>query len=199
MVVGGGEPAAEKAAQLLAARAEVRLIAPRVVPALAALAVAGRLTQRPRPYRRGDLAGAWLAVSTLADPAVNDALRAEALDRRIPLNVLDDPPRCSFIAPAVVRRGDLVVAVSTGGRAPALAVRLRERLERELGPEYARFLELAGSLRAALAARWPEREGRRALWYRLVDSDVLDLLRGGDEPAARRRMAEMLGVAVEGA
>ncbi len=105
-------------------------------------------------------------------------------------------PHSSFIAAAVVRRGDLTVAISTGGKAPALAVRLRERLERELGAEHARFLELAGAVRAPLAARHPDFARRRELWYQLVDSDVLDLLRRGDEPAARRRFAEILGVEV---
>jgi hypothetical protein len=102
------------------------------------------------------------------------------------------PP--SFIAGSVVRRGDLTVAISTAGKAPALAVRLRQWLEGMLGTHHARFLDLAGSVRATLAAQRPDLARRRELWYQLVDSDVLDLLRHGDEPAARRRFAEILGV-----
>ena len=119
----------------------------------------------------------------------------EAQRRNVLLNTVDDPPRCGFIAPAVVRRGDLAVAISTNGKAPALAVRLRQRLEGELGEEYGRFLSLAGTVRAPLASLHPDFGERRELWYRLVDSDVLDLLRQGEEDAARARFEEILGVA----
>lgn len=123
-----------------------------------------------------------------------EAIWREAERRGLPLNSIDDPGRSSFIAGAVVRRGDLTVAVSTAGKAPALAVRLRQWLEGALGAHHGRFLELAGAVRATLAAQQPDLARRRERWYRLVDSDVLDLLHRGDEPAARRRFAEILGV-----
>ena len=110
---------------------------------------------------------------------------------------MDDVPHCDFIAPAVVRRGDLAVAISTNGKAPALAVRLRQRLEAELGEEHARFLELAGSVRAPLARLLPDLAARRDLWYRLIDSDILQLLRRGEEAAAVARFEEILGVRPE--
>ena len=115
--------------------------------------------------------------------------------RNIPVNVVDDPPHCSFIAPALLRRGDLTIAISTGGKAPAAAVRLRQQLERLIGSEYAHFLKLAGEIRAPLAARYPDFETRKELWYRLVDSDVLDLLRENHQDAARERIAEIMGIA----
>jgi siroheme synthase-like protein len=95
-----------------------------------------------------------------------------------------------------VRRGDLTVTISTSGKAPALAVRLRQQLERQLGAHYARFLEIAGRLRAPLAERLPDSAARRELWYRLVDSDVLELLGRGDDAGARERVAEITGVAL---
>jgi hypothetical protein len=119
----------------------------------------------------------------------------EALRRRVLVNTVDDVARCDFIAPAIVRRGDLSIAISTGGKAPALAVRLRQWLERQLGEEYGRFLALAGTVRTALAERWPDFGTRRDLWYRLVDSDVIDLLRKGEDEAAAGRFQEILGVA----
>lgn len=194
VVVGGDEAARGKVEGLLEAGARVTVIAPELVPRLAARAAAGEVRHVPRSYRPGDLEGAFLALSVLADPAVSRPFWEEAEARGIPSNVMDDVPRCRFIAPSIVRRGDLAVAISTSGRAPALAVRLRQRLERELGAEHGRFLELAGALRAPLAERHPGFEERRRLWYRLVDSDVLELLARGEEGAARRRIEEITGV-----
>jgi len=130
---------------------------------------------------------------------VTDAVWEETRGRNVLVNTLDDVPHCDFIAPAIVRRGDLAVAISTGGKAPELAVRLRQRLEAELGEEHARFLEIAGDLRVPLARRWPDFETRRTLWYRLIDSDVLHLLRRGYESAALARIEEIFGVAPEAA
>jgi siroheme synthase-like protein len=194
VVVGGGELAAGKVRELLAAGARVTVVAARPGPAIEAIAGSRDVRLRRRPYRTGDLAGAFLAIAAGDEPAEREAVWREATRRGLPLNSIDDPPRCSFIAPAVVRRGALSVAISTAGRAPALAVRLRQWLEGELGHQHARFLALAGSVRAALAARQPDLALRRELWYALVDSDALELLRRGDETGARRRFAEILGV-----
>jgi len=195
VVVGGGNVAAEKVDGLLDAGARVRLIALRLVPALAARVAESSLEHRPRGYRRGDLAGALLVLSERISPRADRALWAEAQARGIPINVQDDTAHCSFIAPAIVRRGDLQVAVSTSGQAPVLAVRLRQWLERRLGPQHARFLALAGDLRARVAARHPDFAHRRRLWYKLVDSDVLPLLERGQATAARARAEELLELA----
>jgi siroheme synthase-like protein len=194
VVVGGGPVAEGKVLGLLEAGARVTIVAPELTSGLAALAREGRVAHVPRGYRPGDLAGAFLAIGGTDDRSVNAQVWEEAAARGVLLNLVDDPPRCGFIAPAVLRRGDLAVAVTTGGKAPALAVRLRERLERELGSEHARFLEIAGEIRGSLTRRVPDFEQRRALWYRLVDSDVLDLLRRGDDAGARGRAAEITGV-----
>jgi siroheme synthase-like protein len=194
VVAGGGAMAEEKARGLCAAGARVTVVAARPGPGIEALAGAGRLQLRRRAYRYGDLAGAFLVIAALDDAAEREAVWREASRLGVPVNCVDDPARCSFIAGAVLRRGDLTVAISTGGKAPALAVRLRQWLSRQLGDEHASFLELAGSVRTALAARLPDPARRRDLWYRLVDSDAIDRLRRGDEPAARERFTEILGV-----
>lgn len=194
VVVGGCAAAHAKVEGLLAAGARVTVVAPELVPALAALAEAGAVRHLARSFERGDLAGAFLALSVLADPAVNQPFWEEAEERGIPANVMDDVPRCNFIAPSIVRRGHLAVAISTAGKAPALAVRLRQRLEALLGPQHARFLELAGALRTPISERHPDFATRRDLWYRLVDSDVLDLLARGREEAAVERVREITGV-----
>jgi siroheme synthase-like protein len=197
IVVGGEHLAEEKVRGLLAVEAVVTVIAPSLTPALSALAEEGRLLHRARGYQPGDLEGACLVISCQQTPEVAEAVWQEALQRNILINTLDDVPRCQFIAPSIVRRGDLAIAISTGGKAPVLAVRLRQWLEAQLGEEYGRFLTLAGSVRAALARRWPDFGTRRELWYRLIDSDVLDLLRRGDETAAAGRFREILGVEPE--
>src|SRR3954470_18236725 len=177
VVVGGSALAEEKVRGLLAVEARVTVIAPRVTAGLTELAASGGLRHLARGFAAGDLAGAVLAIVAEGDPALRDAIYREATAGNILINTVDDLPRCGWIAPSIVRRGDLTIAISTAGKAPALAVRLRQRLEREIGEEHARFLEMAAAVRAPLAARQPDFERRRDLWYRLVDSDVLELLR----------------------
>jgi uroporphyrin-III C-methyltransferase/precorrin-2 dehydrogenase/sirohydrochlorin ferrochelatase len=196
VVVGGGAVAETKVGPLVDAGARVTVVAPALTPGLALRVREAGLTHLPREYAAGDVAGAYLVIAATDDPEVNHAVHAEAEARGILVNVVDDPPYCGFILPSILRRGDLVVAVSTSGNAPALAVRIRERIERELGSEYARFLEIAGTLRKPLAERYPDFQVRKRLWYRLVDSDVLALLRAGDEDRARERIAEIMGVGV---
>src|SRR5436305_207544 len=196
-VLGGCAVAEEKVKGLLAGDARVTVLAPEVTPGLAELAMRGRIDLVGRRYRRGDLRTAFLVLVVGQPRPVVDGVWEETRGRNVLVNTLDDVPHCDFIAPAIVRRGDLAVAISTGGKAPVMAVRLRQKLERELGDEHARFLELAGRLRAPLARRWPDFETRKALWYRLIDSDVIHLLRRGNEPAALARIEEILGIPPE--
>ncbi|HEV2854146.1 MAG TPA: bifunctional precorrin-2 dehydrogenase/sirohydrochlorin ferrochelatase [Thermoanaerobaculia bacterium] len=196
-VVGGCAMAEEKVKGLLAAGARVTVIAPDLTPGLSELAVEAKIDAIGRRYRRGDLRGAFLVIVVNQGQAVAEAVWEETRGKNVLVNTLDDVPHCDFIAPAIVRKGDLTVAISTGGKAPTLAVRLRQRLEAELGEEHARFLEIAGRLRAPLARLWPDFETRRSLWYRLVDSDVLHLLRRGEEAKALDRIEEIAGVRPE--
>ena len=197
VVVGGGAIAERKVSGLLPTGARVRVVAPELTPELARLAERGEIEHRARDYQPGDLEGAVLALAQPGGAVRDAAFFAEAEASGIFANVEDVVDRCSFIAPSIVRRGDLVIAISTAGRAPALAVRLRQRLEQELGPEYGALLELAGRLRAPLAQAVPEFEERRRRWYELVDSDVLDLFRDGRAPEARELAEQILGVAAE--
>jgi precorrin-2 dehydrogenase/sirohydrochlorin ferrochelatase len=196
-VIGGCAMAEEKVKGLLAAGARVTVISPDLTPVLSTLAVEGKVDSIARRYRRGDLRTAFLVVVVGQAAAIVQAVWEETRGRNVLVNTLDDVPHCDFIAPSIVRRGDLTVAISTGGKAPVMAVRLRQKLERELGPEHARFLEIAGMLRAPLARRWPDFETRRSLWYRLIDSDVIHLLRRGNERQALARVQEILDVIPE--
>ncbi len=193
LVVGGGQEAERKVAELLACEAALTVISPAVTERLRQWAEAGRLSWIERAYRLGDLRGAFLVVAEKADAATNEQIWQEAEAEGALVNVMDDIPHCAFIAGSVVRRGPLVVSISTSGVAPALAVRLRQRMEEEFGPEYELFLEWLAALRRPLAARYPDFEERRRRWYELVDSDVLELLRAGRVEEARRRVAEIAG------
>src|SRR5487761_2243676 len=133
IVLGGGEIAERKTRSLIEAGAIVVVISPDVTAALAATIHAGGVRHLARRYRPGDLAGAWLAFDATGDHAATLAIVAEARERGVPINVADEPERCTFIAPSVLRRGGLQLAVSTGGASPALARRVREELEGQFG------------------------------------------------------------------
>jgi siroheme synthase-like protein len=193
VVIGGGKIAEGKVAGLLAAEARVTVIAPDLSAHLHELAERSEIRHLARRYQPGDLAGAFLVVCATDQMEINHQVWQEASAHGQLVNVVDDTPRCNFIAPAILRNGDLTIAISTGGKAPALAVRLKEHLQEELGPEYERFLELAGQLRGPLSQHVPEFERRKALWYELVDSDVLSLLARADEPAALDVISQIVG------
>lgn len=193
VVIGGGTIAEGKVDALLAVSANVTVISPEVTPHLRDLADQYHITYIPRTYHRGDLAGAFMVISATDHPTINHQVWEEASANRQLVNVVDDTPRCNFIAPSVLRKGDLTIAISTSGKAPALAVRLKERLQGELGPEYERFLELAGELREPLARNIPDFETRKALWYELVDSEILDVLANGVDARAREIISRVVG------
>jgi len=192
VVIGGGAVAEQKVLGLLSAGAHVTVVSPETTPRLAELAAAGGIDLRRRPYRSGDLAGAWLAIAGTDDRAANAQVWAEAEREGVLLNAVDDLGHCSFIAPAIHREGDITVAVSTSGKSPALAARLRQRVARLVGPAEARLCELLGELRPELAARVPDSQERTALWYRIVDSDVIEFVRRGDMEGARERVDELV-------
>ena len=192
-VIGGGKIAEGKVEGLLTAEANVTVISPNLTLRLHELAEEKQITYVARAYQPGDLMGAFMVICATDQAEINHQVWQEALANRQLVNVVDDTPRCNFIAPSILRKGDLTIAISTSGKAPALAVRLKERLQRELGPEYERFLELAGELREPLARHVPDFETRKALWYGLVDSEILDALACGDETSAREIISQVVG------
>ena len=125
IIVGGGEVAERKAMSLLEHEADVEIVSEALCPALAQLAAEGKVQHRRRPYSYGDLAEAVLAIAATDDPAINSGVADEARERRIPVNIVDNPGMSDFIVPSLLRRGDLSVAVSTAGKAPALSRKLR--------------------------------------------------------------------------
>ncbi len=157
------------------------------------LASAGALLERAPAWTEGLLRGYFLAVSCLADRSQNGRMMAEAEREGVLFNALDDPEHCRFVYPSVHRQGDLVVAISTTGKCPALAVRLRQVLAPELGPEYGQFLEIAGALRKEIAERWQDFEQRRKVWYSLVDSGAVGMLKQGRRAEAEKLLRRLAG------
>ncbi|MED4923409.1 NAD(P)-dependent oxidoreductase [Anoxybacillus geothermalis] len=140
VVVGGGQVAARKVYGLLEAEADVVVVAPEAVPDIEALAAKGEIVWRQKTFAEDDLAGAFLVIAATNDRNVNEAVAQAAAPGQL-VNVVDDPKRCDFHVPAVIRRGPLTIAVSTGGASPALARRIRRELEEKYGEEYEPYLQ----------------------------------------------------------
>jgi precorrin-2 dehydrogenase/sirohydrochlorin ferrochelatase len=187
LVVGGGKVALRKVEGLVACGGRVTVVAPRINPELAMLS---EVMIEQRPWRPEDLDGMWLVIAATDDPAVNRAVYDAGQRAGVWVNGADDPANCSFTLPSVVRRGDLQVTVSTGGRSPALSTWLRRRLEGEIGPEYAVLLDLLATEREGLKAAGVSTEGLD--WRSALDSDMLDLIRTGDLAHARERLQTCL-------
>jgi siroheme synthase-like protein len=187
LVVGGGTVAAHKAAGLLACGARVHVVAPDVSSEVAALA---GVTIEERPYRRGEVGGYRLAVAATGEAAVNAAVLADGEEAGVWVNAADDVDNCSFTLPAVVRRGPVMVAVSTGGHTPALARWLKERVAQSIGPEYEVLAELLSAERDAIRSSGRSTEGLN--WQSALESDMLDLIRTGKVREAKERLQACL-------
>src|SRR5262252_8419308 len=184
VVLGGGPLAVEKMHGLLRAGARVTVIAAQAEADIRVAAVEGRVAVVERDYLPGDLEGAWLAIDATGQDDINAASRREAEDSRVLLNVVDRAQFCDWIAPAVVHRGPLQVAVSTSGESPFLASALRRRLEQELGDEWEPFVRLVGELRRLLREKGTPMKRQEAVYAGLLQSDVRRLLRDGAEEQA---------------
>ena len=177
VVVGGGRVATRKVEPLLDLGAEVEVVAPEVSAEIRGWAGAGRCSLTERAFRAGDVDGAWLVFTATGEPAVDAAVHEAAEAARVWVNSADDPAHCSFTMMSVVRRADLVVALGTGGRSPALAAHLRRQLTEELGPEYEVLLDLLAEAREGLLASG--RSSEDADWQRAFDQGIVDLVRAG--------------------
>jgi precorrin-2 dehydrogenase/sirohydrochlorin ferrochelatase len=193
LVVGGGVVAERRVAGLLAAGAAVTVVAPTLTDRLRTLAAAGQIVHEARPYGAGDVAGHELVFVAADGPGVSEAVLAEGRRARVWVNAADDPEHCDFILPAVVRRGDLTVAIATGGRSPALTRAIREELEAYFTDDYAALAELAAEVRGELRARRRSPDGDT--WRRALGADLRRLLTEGRRDEAKQRLLESLGAA----
>jgi precorrin-2 dehydrogenase/sirohydrochlorin ferrochelatase len=193
VVVGGGRVAERKIKAILRTGARVKVISPRLTASLARLKKRKRISHLSRTYRRGDLRGGVLVIGATDDRSVNERIFREAAAGRIPVNVVDDPAHSSFIVPSIVDKKDLLVAISTSGKSPALARRLRQKLGKEIGPEYERLLKLLGKVREKLLPLGLGQQGNQKIFRKLADEDLLPLIRDKKIRELNRRLASVLG------
>jgi siroheme synthase-like protein len=175
---------------LLAAGADVHVVAPRLGDRVRALRDEARITVAERAFEPEDLNGAWLATAATDDHAVNHAVFEAGEAGGVWVNSADDPDNCSFTLMSVIRRGDLVVTVGTGGRSPALATWVKERITAEIGPEYETLVELLADARDAIQA--DGRSTEDADWKRALDSGMLELIRAGRVDDAKELLRSCL-------
>jgi siroheme synthase-like protein len=190
VVVGGGRIAARKIGALLDAGADVHVVAPEVVAEIGAWADAGRLAVTAREFTDTDLDGAWLVTTATGDPEVDGAVFAAGEARHLWVNSADDPENCSFTLMSVVRSGDVVVTIGTGGRSPALAAWMKDRLVAEIGPEYATLLDVLSEAREELRASG--RSSEDVNWRHALDSGMLESIRAGRIEEAKETLRACL-------
>jgi precorrin-2 dehydrogenase/sirohydrochlorin ferrochelatase len=187
VVVGGGEIGLEKVEGLLACDGKVVLIAPHAVPALEALAAEGSIGWERREYAPADLERTFIAIAATDDTDVNIRVYEDAERQAMLVNIVDVPPLCNFILPAIVRTGPLAIAISTAGASPALAKRIKAQIAEEYGEPYARLAVLLNDARGWAKGTLPTYQDRKAFFEAIVNGepDPVALLRDGDEAAVR--------------
>jgi precorrin-2 dehydrogenase/sirohydrochlorin ferrochelatase len=191
VVVGGGEIGLEKVEGLLACDGRVVLIAPEAIEPLRELAEEGSIEWIRRDYEHGDLEATFIAIAATDDTDTNIRVFDDAERRAMLVNIVDVPPLCNFILPAIVRTGPLAIAISTAGASPALAKRIKRQVADEFGEPYARLAVLLNEVRGWAKGTLPTYQDRKAFFEEIVNGepDPIALLRSGDEPAVRELIA----------
>jgi len=191
VIAGGGHESADKAASLAGLGAEVVVWAEHHRETTALEGVDG-IELRSGPFDPAILDDALLAIVATGNRDLDHRIATAARDRRVLVNTVDDIPYCDWSAPAILRRGDLTISVATGGIAPALAVRIRDRIAELIGPEHGELLTILATLRRRIAATGQSFASRRRLWYSLVDGPALGLIREGDRTGAQAELERVV-------
>lgn len=193
VIAGGGQVAARKARSLLEAGAQVVIVSPEIGEETRKLVDAGSVLWIEDTFSPFRLDGAALAIAATGSGKVNESVYECAVANGVPVNVVDRPELCTFIVPSVVRRGDLILAISTSGKSPAVSKRVRMELEKTFGDEWAVFLEIMGDARQRAARLIPEQKAREEAYGKLAESALFDRVKSGDIDGARELVTEILG------
>ncbi|MCU0581605.1 MAG: bifunctional precorrin-2 dehydrogenase/sirohydrochlorin ferrochelatase [Syntrophales bacterium] len=196
-VVGGGEVACRKVQRLLQCGARVTVIADALTPELEALKARGEIAHINDQYAAQHIASAFIAIGATDNRHVNEQIFRDARAGHILVNIVDEPERCDFILPSIVERGDLAVAISTGGKSPALAKHLRRELEATFGKEYETYLDIMGQIREVVLAKDRSPVENKKIFESLVQSDLLHFIRKNDWNAVRHLIREILQEPIE--
>lgn len=192
LVVGGGKVAERKVRSLLECGAVVRVVSPEVTPHIKQWHNQEGLELWQREYQPQDLEDVFLVFAATNQSKVNQRIAEDCRIRNLPVNVVDDPEGCSFTVPSVIRRGKLSIAVSTGGASPLLAAKIRRQLEQHFGPEYGEFLEILSDLRQRVLSEVAEIEDRQDIYRKLIESDILELLKEEKRDQVKERINKCL-------
>jgi siroheme synthase-like protein len=195
LVVGGGQVAARKVEGLLAAGARVTVVSPKLDGELAKLKSERRIVHVDRPYQRLELRSYALVIAATDDATTNERVASDARQSDVLVNVVDEPALCDFIVPSVVRRGDVVMAISTGGLSPALARWLRQEMESYLSDDFERLVQLLAEVRSELRDRGLNVDPEA--WQSAIDGNLRELIAAGRHDEARARLLSALGVGTE--
>ena len=193
LVVGGGRVGTRKVDTLLLCGAAVTMVSPEVSPAVRQLAAEKAVILKQRPYRSSDVEGMFLVIGATDDETLNRQINADAERRNLLCNIADRPEICNFILPAIVRRGDFVMAISTAGKSPAFAKHIRRRLEAQFGTEYGVLLDLMGAIRTKLLTEAHEPEVHKPLFEQLIAADLLGLIKDNKIAQIDQLLAKVLG------
>lgn len=193
VVIGGGNVAERKVAGLLSAGGTVTVISPQLTGNLAALAEGQKITHIPRTYQHGDSKGFFIIICATDNGPVNQLIAEEGKNLGILVNVADAPELGNFNVPSQISHGDLLLTVSTGGKSPALAKKLREELEELYGPEYGIYLELVAKVRTQIKKQFSTAKEREAFWRQTLDQEVIILLKAGRIKEAEAKINNAIG------
>jgi len=192
LVVGGGDVAQRKVETLLSYGASISIVSRELAPELKKRVENGSVRFLGRKMADAFFDGVFLVIAATDDPELNHRVSQGAQSRGILVNAVDQPADCTFIVPSIVQRGDLMIAISTSGKSPAFAKKIRKELETEFGPEYAAFLTLMGELRSALLGRGRPQEENSRIFHAVVASDILSALAQNDMKAVSERLGQIL-------
>lgn len=193
VIIGGGTVCARKAETMMKYGARVTVVSPEFTEEIEQWEREGKLVLKRKHYQDADLQGANIVIASTDNQHVNEQIAADCRRRKIPVNVVDVTPLCEFIVPAIIEKGSIQIAVSTGGKSPAVARTLKEDLQRSIGPEYAEANDVLGTLREGAKATLPTDVDRKRFFDGILDRGILEMLRGG----RRREAYEAIRAACE--
>jgi precorrin-2 dehydrogenase/sirohydrochlorin ferrochelatase len=197
LVVGGGVVAERKVEMLLETGALVTVVSPQITEQLDAYSKSNRITVRHRGFIPSDVDGASLVISATDDPTTQTEVASIAESKNILVNTVDKPELCSFIVPAILRRGDITIAISTSGKSPSLAAELRARLDRVLTDEFARTAKVLGAVRQEVHRHFAGSDDRKRVFDSIIGSGIIEWIAGCDDAAALERVRQMIREMIE--
>jgi len=197
VIIGGGEVAQRKAQRLMECGAQVTIVSPALTPLLEDRKKARKIDHIDTEYDDKALHGAFMVIGATDRDDINAQISRDAMSAGILVNIVDDPDKCNFILPSLLQQGDLSIAVSTAGKSPALARKIREDLQRQYGPEYKILLKIMGSCRTMVLAQGNASEANKAVFEALVHSDLLQAIRDGNRDLVKSLIHDISGIEMD--